>query len=127
MDCNPVSLRPEDGPPELAFPKQPSSGRPPLFFFHEESGGDDCISVRFSNGGYSYRVFSGSKSGAGVEVANANGRRITTIECAERPQIFVEYLRLSLPCDNKPARGRSISGDGYAELFGELKDLLRRT
>jgi Regulator of chromosome condensation (RCC1) repeat len=96
---------PEDGPPELAFPKEPSSGRPLLFFSHEESRGDYRISVRFSNGGYSYRVFSGSKSGAGVEVVNANGKRITTIECAERPLIFVEYLRLSLPCDKQNPHG----------------------
>jgi alpha-tubulin suppressor-like RCC1 family protein len=96
---------PEDGPPELAFPKEPWSGRPLLFFSHEESRGDYRISVRFSNGGYSYRVFSSSKSGAGVEVANANGKRITIIECAERPLIFVEYLRLSLPCDKQNPHG----------------------
>ena len=81
---------PEDGPPELLFPKSPSPGRPPLFFSHEESGGDYRMSVRFSNGGYSYRVSSGSKSGAGVEVANANGKRITVIEVSA-----FEYERLA--------------------------------
>ena len=40
-----------------------------------------------------------------MQVADANGKRITTIKCAERLQIFVKYLRLSLPCDKQNPHG----------------------
>jgi len=72
---------------------------------HQESGGDHRISVRFWNGELFVPRLSGSKSGAGVEVADENGKRITTIKCAERLQIFVKYLRLSLPCDKQNPHG----------------------
>ena len=90
---------PENGPPELVFPKNPGEGKPTLFFSHEESKGDYRVTVRFTTGGYTYRVFSGSESGAGVRVEDAKGKRLATVECGERPQIFPDYLRLALPCD----------------------------
>ena len=88
----------EEGTPELVFPKD-ASGKPQLFFSHEESKGDYRVSIRFSTGPYTYRVFSGSKSGAGVEVTDANGKKHSTIECAEAPYMFAEYMRTNLPCD----------------------------
>jgi hypothetical protein len=59
----------EEGTPELVFPKDPS-GKSQLFFSHEESKGDYRVSIRFSTGPCTYRVFSGSQSGAGVEVSD---------------------------------------------------------
>jgi hypothetical protein len=90
---------PEYGPPELAYPADPGSGPPLLFFSHEEVRGDYRVTVRFTSGGYTYRVFSGSKSGAGVEVTGPGGKPAATIECGEAPALFAEYLRMSLPCD----------------------------
>jgi hypothetical protein len=94
----------ENGPQDLVFPKDPS-GKPQLYFSHEESRGDYRVYIRFSTGPYAYRVFSGSKSGAGVEVSDAAGKKLATIECAEVPYIFPEYLRLNLPCDTKNPHG----------------------
>lgn len=96
---------PDNGPPELVFPKDPSVGKPQLFFSHEERKGDYLVSIRFANGAYTYRVYSGSKSGGGVEVDDARGKRLSTVECGERPEMFVEYLRLSLPCDMQNPHG----------------------
>jgi alpha-tubulin suppressor-like RCC1 family protein len=95
----------EDGPPEFVFPENPSNGRPALFFSHETSKGEYRVSVRFSNGGYTYRVFSNSESGAGVEVTDSKGKRLSTVQCAERPSMYSEYLRLSLPCDVQNPHG----------------------
>lgn len=95
----------DTAPPELAFPKDPAKGEPSLFFSHEEHKGDYRVTVRFSTGGYTYRVFSGSKSGAGVEVTDSRGKKLATVECIERPLIFPEYLRLSLPCDPRNPHG----------------------
>jgi hypothetical protein len=96
---------PQDGPPELAFPEDPFKGPPALFFSHEERNGDYQVSIRFSTGSYTYRVFSGSKSGAGVEVDDAKGKAASTIHCAERPAMWAEYLRLNLPRDPQNPHG----------------------
>jgi hypothetical protein len=94
----------EEGTPELVFPRDPS-GKPQLFFSHEDLKGDYRVSVRFSTGPYTYRVFSGSKSGAGVEVSDAKGKKLSTIECAEVPYMFSDYLRMNLPCDMENPHG----------------------
>lgn len=76
-----------------------------MFFSHEERNGDYRVSVRFSNGAYTYRVFSGSKSGAGVQVEDAKGKGSGAIQCPERPTMFAGYLRLNLPCDPQNPHG----------------------
>ena len=100
---------PEYGPPELLFPKEPSEGKPPLFFSHEELKGEYRVSVRFSAGGYSYRVYSASsgesEGSAGVTISDAKDKLLSEISCIERPQISVEYLRNSLPCDRRNRHG----------------------
>ena len=48
---------------------------------------------------------SGSKSGAGVEVDDAKGKKLSTMDCAESPAIFPEYLHQSLPCDPQNPHG----------------------
>jgi hypothetical protein len=98
---------PDSGPPELVFPVDPSKGRTSLFFSHEEKNGDYRVSIRFSNGAYTYRVYSdsGSIMGAGVEVDDAKGKKLSDISCTERPTLFIEYLRSSLPCDPQNPHG----------------------
>ncbi len=96
---------PETGPPELVFPEDPSTGPPPLFFSHAETKGDYLVTVRFTNGAYTYRVYSGTKTGAGVEVDDASGKMRSDIACSERPEMFIEYMRMNLPCDLKNPHG----------------------
>jgi alpha-tubulin suppressor-like RCC1 family protein len=96
---------PESGPPELAFPEDPSSGPPALFFSHEEKNGDYRVTVRFTNGAYTYRVYSSTKTGAGVEVEDGKTKTRSGIACNERPEMFIEYMRLNLPCDLKNPHG----------------------
>ena len=96
---------PEYGPPELAYPADPGSGPPRLFFSHEQARGDYRVTVRFVSGGYTYRVFERSKSGAGVAVTGPGGTAAVTIECGEAPALFAEYLRMNLPCDPLNAHG----------------------
>ena len=87
------------------FPGDPSKGTPSLFFSHEENKGDYRVTIRFSNGTYTYRVYSGSKSGAGVEVEDAKGGVLSKIPCNEVPSIFIDYMRTNLPCDLKNPHG----------------------
>jgi alpha-tubulin suppressor-like RCC1 family protein len=96
---------PESGPPELMFPRDPETAPQSLYFADESRGGDDRVSIRFTTAGYTYRVFSGSKSGAGVTVEDAKGKVVSNISCAERPEMNAEYLRENLPCDPKGPRG----------------------
>jgi hypothetical protein len=96
---------PEDGPPELAFPEDPATASPSLFFSHEEAKGDYRVVVRFSNGPFTYRVYSGTHSGAGVRVENAGGKVLSDIPCNERPEMFIEYMRRNMPCDPKNPHG----------------------
>lgn len=71
------------------FPAEPDSAPPSLFY--SDKG------VRFSDGGYTYRVYYGDDSGGGVEVMDAKGRRLSVISCDERPQVYMDYLRENLP------------------------------
>lgn len=96
---------PASGPPELMYPSGKEAGKPGLFFSHTEFGGDYRVVVRFTSGAYTYRVFSGSKSGAGVWVEDAKGKRITTVNCIERPEIYPYYLWKALPCDRVNPHG----------------------
>lgn len=98
-------FEPENGPPELMFPEDPDEAKPSLFFSHEEKKGDYVVSIRFSNGGYRYRVYSGSRSGAGVEVDDAKGKKLSNIACAESPEMFPAYLQSNLPCDLQNPHG----------------------
>jgi len=97
------------GPPELVFPEDPPEGNPPLFFSHIQQKGEYRVSVRFSSGGYTYRVYSNSRGeleeGAGVKVSDRKGKVIADIACGERPEIFIDYLRNSLPCDRENPHG----------------------
>lgn len=61
-----------------------------MFFSNEERNGDYRVTIRFSTGGYTYRVYSGSSSGAGVEVDDAKGIRLSTIQCNGRPVIYID-------------------------------------
>jgi len=100
---------PDHGPPELLFPKDPAKGEPSLFFSHEMRKNEYRVSVSFTSGIYSYQVYSTSKGehegSAGVTVKDSKGKLLTDIACSERPLIYIDYLRMALPCDMKNPHG----------------------
>jgi alpha-tubulin suppressor-like RCC1 family protein len=75
---------PESGPPDFMFPAKPDTAPPSLFFSPDGA-------VRFSNGGYRYRVLDG------VMVQDAKGKTVANISCDERPQMYFDYLKENLP------------------------------
>jgi alpha-tubulin suppressor-like RCC1 family protein len=96
---------PESGPPDFVYPPDPAKGARSMYFSHEMRGKDYRLTLRFANGGTTYRVFSGTESGAGVEVQDGTGKTLSTISCAERPLIFIDYLRKNVACDLKNPHG----------------------
>jgi hypothetical protein len=81
---------PENGPAELLY-------QGPMTFSEEQNKRDGyVVSVRFANKGFRYRVYSAERSGAGVEVENARGKRVGAVDCNERPEMFAEYLKKNL-------------------------------
>jgi hypothetical protein len=105
MGRHPVSLRSPGRPAGAGISGGSFQGAACVILLHEERNGDYQVSIRFSTGSYTYRVFSGSKSGAGVEVDDAKGKAASTIHCAERPAMWAEYLRLNLPRDPQNPHG----------------------
>jgi hypothetical protein len=99
--------------PEMVFPLDPSRATaPPLFFSHENRKSGYYVSIRFSTGGYTYRVISESDGhGAGVIVSGASGKVLSTINCIERPYMFPAYLQRALPCDLKNPHGKAACGE----------------
>ena len=98
----------EGEPPEMVFPRDASAGAKSLFFSHEYRGADYYVSIRFSTGGYNYRVFFHTgKGGAGVTVSNAQGKELSRIPCTERPSIYAAYLQRALACDLKNPHGKA--------------------
>jgi hypothetical protein len=101
-----------DGKPEMAYPKDPSTGSVSLFFSHEYRRGQYYVSIRFSTGGFTYRVYSyEGKDGAGVDVSNARGKTISSVACIERPYMVPDYLRMALACDIKNPHGKAACGE----------------
>jgi hypothetical protein len=96
---------------ELAYPDDPAEGLKKLFFSHSETAHSYTVNIRFTNGGYRYRVYSIAKwegdeapveamdGDGGVEVRTKSGKLVSTIHCSERPYIFPELLRRALACD----------------------------
>jgi len=97
--------------PELVYPSDASTGTKSMAFSHEKRAGEYRVSVRFSVGGYVYRVFSNSRGEhegtAGVSVSNRNGKLLSTVRCGERPLMFSTYLREALACDTENPHGPS--------------------
>ena len=88
---------PASGPPELIFPADPENAPPSLFV--STSTGREQATVRFSSGGYTYRVYYGDDNGGGVIVQDARGKILSNLACIERPQMYLDYLLENLPHD----------------------------
>jgi hypothetical protein len=96
---------PVHGLPDFMFPAEPDQAAPSLFFSEAVGKGEARNSIRFSNGAYTYRVYYVFESGAGVEVQDRKGKTLSNVSCAERPEIYHDYLRENLPCDPQNPRG----------------------
>ena len=104
----------EHEPPEMVYPTDPAQGARSLFFSHEyrDGGADYYVSIRFTTGGYTYRVYCHTpKGGAGVTVTNAQGKEVSTIPCIESPSILASYLQRELACDLKNPHGKAACGE----------------
>ena len=107
----------ENQKPELVFPADASKGASMMYFSHVKRGSDYRVSVRFSIGSYTYRVFSTTGPDlAGVSVTDRQGKLLSTVRCIERPRVFPTYLQRALPCDLENPHGKAACGDRpYAE------------
>jgi hypothetical protein len=102
----------ENRPPELVYPTDASKGASLMYFSHVTRGSDYRVSVRFSTGGYTYRVFSTTgRDLAGVSVSDSHGKLVSTARCIERPRVFPTYLQRALPCDLENPHGRAACGN----------------
>ncbi len=102
----------QGGSPDLLFPPDPSSGQTALRFSHVKRGADYRVSIRFSNKGYVYQVFSTTgPDGAGVSVSDPKGKLVSVARCIERPQIFPSYLQRALACDMANPHGTAACAD----------------
>ena len=98
--------------PELVYPARPDQGARSLFFSHTAVGSDYRVSVRFTSGGYTYRVYSNSGQGnAGVLVMDAQGKVLSNVRCIERPYMFPSYMQRALACDTENPHGAAACGD----------------
>lgn len=106
----------EGKPEEMVYPEDPALGAKLIFFSHEYlKSGAYHVSIRFENGGYTYRIFSNAigdrgDGNAGVIITDTKGRVRDRIACIERPYMFPAYLQRTLACDLKNARGRAACG-----------------
>jgi hypothetical protein len=98
--------------PDLAYPARPDQGARSLFFSHTVAGSDYRVSVRFSSGGYTYRIYSNSgQENAGVMVFDSGGKLVSNVRCIERPHMFPSYLQKALACDKENPHGAAACGD----------------
>lgn len=98
--------------PEMVYPADPTEGAKSLFFSHTNIHFRYKVSIRFSTGGYTYRVFSYEDGmDAGVMVSDRSGKVISKIPCIERPYMFASYLQRALACDMENPYGKAACGD----------------
>ena len=86
---------------ELVFPEDRRNGKTEMSFAHAFDKSTYVWSLRFGNGGYTYRVFGLGKE-AGVEVWKKK-KRLAQVMCGERPYGRPDDLRRASSCDmNNP-------------------------
>jgi hypothetical protein len=96
--------------PELVFPQQRRDGKAEMAFAHAYDKETYVWSLRFSNTGYTYRVF-GLGDKAGVEVWKKK-KRLAQVMCGGAPYAQPDDIRRASSCDyNNPfgAAGCSVS------------------
>jgi hypothetical protein len=108
--------------PEMVYPSDPANGATSLFYSHTNVKFQYKISIRFSTGDYTYRVFSYSDGfDAGVMVSDAKGRQVNKIRCIERPYLLAAYLQRTLACDLKNPYGKAACGEKAYQPKSDLR------
>lgn len=100
---------------ELVFPANRADGKSAMSFAHAFDGESYVWSLRFANGGYTYRLF-GMGDGAGVEVWRKK-KRLSQVLCGEKPYAIAADIRRAAGCDlNNP-----FGGQGCGEVPPQRK------
>ena len=94
---------------ELVFPENRGEGRAAMSFAHAFDGDAYVWSLRFSNKGYTYRLF-GMGDDAGVEVWRKK-KRLTQVMCGERPYAMAADIRKASGCDLNNPFGKAGCGE----------------
>jgi hypothetical protein len=94
---------------ELVFPENRDEGRAAMSFAHAFDGNAYVWSLRFSNKGYTYRLF-GMGDDAGVEVWRKK-KRLTQVMCGERPYAMAADIRKAAACDLNNPFGKDGCGE----------------
>jgi hypothetical protein len=94
---------------ELVFPENRGEGRAAMSFAHAFDGNAYVWSLRFSNKGYTYRLF-GMGDDAGVEVWRKK-KRLTQVMCGERPYAMAADIRKASGCDLNNPFGKAGCGE----------------
>lgn len=94
---------------ELVFPEKRSEGGAAMSFAHAFDGNAYVWSLRFSNRGYTYRIF-GLGDDAGVEVWRKK-KRLTQVMCGERPYAMAADIRKAAGCDLNNPFGKEGCGE----------------
>ena len=82
---------------ELVFPEARRDGRQQMSFAHAFDKDVYVWSLRFGNGGFTYRIF-GLGQEAGVEVWKKK-KRLAQVMCGERPYAAPDDIRRAAGCD----------------------------
>ena len=93
---------------ELAFPADRRDGHDAMGFAHAFDNENYVWSLRFGNGGYTYRVF-GMGDDAGVEVWK-NKKMLAQVMCGERATAYPDDIRRAASCDMKNPFGKEGCG-----------------
>jgi hypothetical protein len=90
---------------ELVFPEDRRQGKAEMSFAHAFDKETYVWSLRFGNGGYTYRVF-GLGETAGVEVWKKK-KRLAQVMCGDRPYGRPDDIRRASSCDLNNPFGKS--------------------
>jgi hypothetical protein len=94
---------------ELSFPADRRDGRDAMAFAHAFDKDQYVWSLRFANGGFTYRIF-GLGDDAGVEVWK-NKKRLAQVMCGARPYAYPDDMRRAASCDLKNPFGKAGCAD----------------
>lgn len=94
---------------ELVFPEDRRAGKADMKFAHAYDKDTYVWSLKFANGGYTYRVF-GAGAAAGVEVWRKK-KRLTQVMCSGAPYAQTAEIRRAAACDSGNPFGQAGCGE----------------
>jgi hypothetical protein len=110
---------------EMSYPPDPRDAGKLLFFAHWFENGLYHSTVRFENGGFSYRLFYRDTPPSenpdeitgpdvGVEIYKSD-ERVGVVACGERPEWLADQIRLSTACDSDNPHGEAACAETAPE------------